>query len=384
MNKVEFYRHHLEQEEIDSITAALGGIFLTAGPLTRRFEAEFADYLGCRAVVGVYSCTSALFLCLKAFGIGPGDEVITTPMTFVATANAVLETGARPIFVDVEPGTGNLDAERIEAAISDRTRAILPVHLYGLMCDMRRIRAIADRHRLRVIEDAAHCVEGTRAGVRPGELGDAACFSFYATKNLTSGEGGAISVNDPELAAELKLMRSHGIDRDAADRYSGAYRHWDMVRMGYKLNMFDLQAALLLPQLAKIEGRLARRREIARRYRDALVSLPGVELPREIEDSVHAHHLFTIWVDPEHRDTILSGLEAAGIGVAVNYRALHLLSYYRERFGFKPGDFPIAESIGARTISLPFYPKMSDSEVDRVIEAVGVVSRESSIVNRQP
>lgn len=374
MNRVEFYRHHLEQEEIDSISAALGGIFLTAGPLTKRFEAEFADYLGSRAVVGVTSCTSALFLCLKAFGIGPGDEVITTPMTFVATANAVLETGARPIFVDVEPGTGNLDAERIEAALTERTRAILPVHLYGLMCDMRRIRDIAARHRLHVIEDAAHCVEGRRAGVRPGQLGDAACFSFYATKNLTSGEGGAIVTQDPALAEELRIMRSHGVDREAVDRYSGPYRHWDMVRMGYKLNMFDLQAALLLPQIPKLEARLARRRDIAARYREAFAAMPDLELPAILADTVHAHHLFTIWVDPARRDAILARLQAEGIGVAVNYRPIHLLRYYRERFGYRPGDFPVAERIGSRTISLPFYPKLADAEVRQVIEAVRAVA----------
>lgn len=368
--KVEFYRHHLDQKEIDSLVEALGGIFLTAGPLTRRFEQRFSKYLECRAAIGTYSCTSALFLCLKALGIGAGDQVITTPMTFVATSNAILETGATPLFVDVEAATGNLDASRIEAAITDRTRAILPVHLYGQMCDMRCIREIAKGHGLHIIEDAAHCVEGVRDGIRPAQLSDAACFSFYATKNLTAGEGGAIATNDPELAAELKIMRSHGIDREAADRYARKYQHWDMVRMGYKMNMFDIQAALLLPQFANIERNLERRRQISQRYRAALEPLAGVKLPEVRPNTVQACHLFTIWVDPDRRDEILARFQAEQIGVAVNYRAVHLLSYYRQQFGFKPGDFPVAEEIGARTISLPLYPKMTDAQVERVIEVV--------------
>ncbi len=366
---VEFYRHGLGAEEAESVARCLQGVFLTAGPLTRRFEEEFAGYLQIPYVIGTYSCTSALFLCLKALGIGRGDEVITTPMTFIATANAVLEAGARPVFVDVEPLTGNLDAELLEAAVSERTRAIIPVHLYGHPCDMKAIRRIADKRGLKVIEDAAHCVEGARDGIRPGQLADAACFSFYATKALTSGEGGAIATRHEDLAERLRLLRSHGMNKEAADRYTDRYRHWDMVCLGYKANMFDIQAALLLPQLRAIEQRWRRREEIACRYQQAFAAA-GIDFPGTVPKTKHARHLFTIRVDPAMRDELLLHLQESGIGVAVNYRAVHLLSYYRERFGYRQGCYPVAERIGASTLSLPLYPGMSDGDVDTVITAV--------------
>ena len=368
--KVEFYRHNLGHEEIRSVARALEGVFLTSGPLTRKFEDEFTRVLNCRRVVGTYSCTTAVFLCLKALGIGHGDQVITTPMTFVATSNAILEAGAIPVFVDVEEATGNMDAELIEKAITPKTKAIMPVHLYGHMCDMKKISEIADRHRLYVIEDAAHCIEGERDGIRPGQLSDAACFSFYATKNMTSGEGGAIATNNEALANKLMLLRSHGINKDAARRYAGMYEHWDMVCMGYKGNMFDIQAALLLPQISRLEENLKRRQEIFTTYTSAFQTIDGIDMPEILPRTKHAHHLFTIWVNPDKRDEFMSRLQEEEIGVAVNYRPVHLLTYYRQTFGFTEGMFPKAEMIGERTISLPMYPMMSEDAVIKVIEAV--------------
>ena len=374
---VEFFRHNLGSTELSFLAQALDGLFLTAGPMTRQFEEAFSSYLACTHVVGTYSCTTALFLCLKALDIGPGDEVITTPMTFIATPNAIIEAGATPVFVDVEEATGNMDVNRIEEAISSRTRAIIPVHLYGHMCDMKGIRRIADTHHLSVIEDAAHCIEGERDGIRPARLSDAACFSFYATKNMTSGEGGAIATHDPSLAEKLFLLRSHGMNRDAAGRYTERYRHWDMVCMGYKGNMFDIQAALLLPQIQRIEEKWARRRDICIRYREAFGPIDGIDLPEILPHTKHAYHLFTLWVDPAKRDQFMAGLQSRGIGVAVNYRPVHLLTYYREIFGFKDAMFPKAEQIGNGTISLPLYPGLTRGEVEAVIRAVENEARRS-------
>jgi UDP-4-amino-4-deoxy-L-arabinose-oxoglutarate aminotransferase len=368
MDNVQFYKHGLGKEELRYVSMAMEGLFLTAGPMTRQFEEAFSRYLDCTHVVGTYSCTTALFLCLKALNIGPGDEVITTPMTFIATPNAILEAGATPIFVDVEEATGNIDVNLIEKAIGPKTRAIIPVHLYGHMCDMKKIREIADTHNLWVIEDSAHCIEGERDGIRPAQLSDAACFSFYATKNMTSGEGGAVATNNRALAEKLLLLRSHGMNKEASGRYTETYRHWDMVCMGYKGNMFDIQAALLLPQIPRIAEKWQRRQEICSRYREAFDPLDGIDLPEIHPNTRHAHHLFTIWVD--RRDAFLERLQDQGIGVAVNYRPIHLLTYYRRTFGFHEGLFPVAEDIGRKTLSLPLYPKMTDREAAAVVRVV--------------
>ncbi|MEW6734940.1 MAG: DegT/DnrJ/EryC1/StrS aminotransferase family protein [Acidobacteriota bacterium] len=374
--KVEFYRHNVGAAEKESILAALDSIFLTTGETVYQFEQALSDYLGITRSVAVMSCTAALHLALLAFDIGPGDEVITTPLTFIASANAILHAGARPVFVDVEPETGNLDVTRLEEIITPRTRAIIPVHLYGHLCDMRGLRRLADRYGLKIIEDAAHCLEGVRDGVRPGQLGDAACFSFYATKSITCGEGGAIGVNNDELAEQLRKLALHGMSRSAADRYSGRYQHWDMEMLGWKYNMSNIQAALLLPQLARVEEYLKRREEICQRYEQAFTDVPGLAFPRVLANTKSARHLFTIWVEPTKRDEIISRLQARGVSVAVNYRAIHLLKFYHETFGFHPGVFPIAEHIGNSTITLPLYTKLTDTEIDYVIESVREVVTE--------
>jgi dTDP-4-amino-4,6-dideoxygalactose transaminase len=368
--RIPYFRHDLGQPELASIAKVLEGEILTTGEAVSAFEAKLAGYLGRRHALGVTSCTGALHMALLALDIGPGDEVITTPMSFVATATAILEAGATPVFVDVEPDTGNLDAARVEAAVTPRTKAILPVHLYGLMCDMRGLRAIADRHGLHLIEDAAHCIEGVREGVRPGQLSDAACFSFYATKNLTCGEGGAIAVNDDALMERLKLLRLHGMTRMAHESAREGYRHWDMVLLGWKYNMSNVEAALLLPQFERMEAKLVRRHVIASRYEQAFAGMDGVKLPHSRPDSIHARHVFTVWCEGCERDDLIAHLHGERIGAVVNYRPIHLMAYFIERYGYRRGDFPITEWIGDRTVSLPFYPDMPLDDVDVVADAV--------------
>lgn len=368
--KIEFFRHNIGKEEIDDIGKVLSSFFLTTGPVTKNFEDEFSKYLGSEQVVAVTSCTAALFLSLKAYGIGPGDEVITTPMTFVATPNSIIQAGATPVFVDVEEATCNINVDLIERAITKATKAIIPVHLYGQMCDMKKIRQVADKHKLIVIEDAAHAVEAKRDGIRVGQLGDVACFSFYATKNITCGEGGAISTNNKDIADKLRKLRMHGMDKGAADRYTKQYVHWDMEILGWKFNMDDIHAALLLNQLKKIEKHWERREEISRKYEEAFESIHSMKLIKIMPNSKSARHLFTVLINGGVRDDILLKIQEKGIGVAVNYRALHLLKYYRETFGFKRGSFPVAEMIGDNTITIPLYPKLKDKEVSYVIESI--------------
>lgn len=366
--KIEFFRHNIGKEEIAKVTEVLDSIFLTTGDTVSEFEEKFSRYLGCKYTIGTTSCTAALHLSLLAHGVGQGDEVITSPMSFIATANTILHTGAKPVFTDVEPDTGNMNAELIEHVITEKTKAILPVHLYGQMCDMKKIKDIADRHGLVIIEDAAHCIEGQRDGIKPAQLSEAACFSFYATKNITSGEGGAIATNNTKIADLLKRLRLHGMTKGAAARYSQKYQHYDMDLLGWKYNMNNIQAALLLNQLDLIENRWERRVEISRMYEDALSNIEGINYPKVLPKSKSARHLFTMWVDPKMRDEILWALQDRGIGVAVNFRPIHLMKYYRENFGYEKGMFPVAEKMGKSTISLPLYPKLTNDQVLYITE----------------
>jgi dTDP-4-amino-4,6-dideoxygalactose transaminase len=366
--KVEFYKHPLGDDEIASLTEVIHSTFLTSGPKTKAFESQFADYMRAKYCAGVTSWTMGGFIALKALGIGPGDEVITTPMTFMATANIIIECGATPVFVDVEPETGNISCNEILRAITPWTKAILPVHLYGQMCDMRTMSAIAHDRGLAIVEDCAHSVESERDGVKPGELSDMAVFSFYATKNLASGEGGAITTNNEELYDKLLKLRLHGMNKSAADRYSARFRHYDMEMLGYKCNMFDIQAAMLLPQLPRLAERLHRREYICNRYEQAFRDVEGIAYPSLLPGSVHGRHLFTIWVDPDIRDAVLSDLQDRGVGVAVNFRSINRLTYYKEHFAMPEGTFPVAERIGDSTITLPLYTRLTDEEIDYVIE----------------
>lgn len=371
--RVEFFRHDLGEAEVAALTGVIGSLFLTTGPQVRALEAELAGYLGVAEAVGVSSCTAALHLSLAALDVGPGDEVIVPPTTFVSTANVVVYLGATPVFADVEPDTGLLDPVAVAAAITPRTRAVVPVHLYGQMADMAALADLAARHGLALVEDGAHGIEARREGLAPAHLGDTACFSFYATKTLTSGEGGLIATRDPDLAARLRRLRLHGIDRDAATRHGLAYRHWDMVELGFKANLSDLQAAILRAQVPGIEARRAARQALHERYDARLADVPGLRLPTLRPGVTSAHHLYTVRVDAARRDAILDGLQARGIGVAVNFRPVHLLTYYRERFGFASGLCPHAEALGAQTISLPLYPSLTHAQQARVVTALAEV-----------
>lgn len=368
MEQIPFFQHDLGDAEVESVAAALRGLILTTGDTVVEFEARLATYLGLPHAVGLTSCTAALHLALTGLGVGPGDEVITTPMTFIATATAILQAGARPVFADVEADTGNLDPALVEAAITPRTKAIVPVHLFGQMCDMRALRAIADRHGLVLVEDAAHCLEGEREGLRPGALSDAACFSFYATKSITSGEGGALATRDAALAERVRLLRQQGLSSGAAERARFGYRHRDMVTMGWKYNMYNLQAALLLPQMQRLEANHARRAALAKRYRELLAGWPHVLLPQTRPHTRHAWHIFAAWFDACDRDEVVEALQNEAVGVTVHYHPpVHLMSYFRGILGYEPGSFPIAERIGSSTISLPLYSAMPTIHVDEVV-----------------
>lgn len=370
MKRIEFFHHDIDEKDIERVNSVLRSIFLTTGKEVEEFEQKFPHYIGKSYTVGLTSCTAALHLSLIALGIGPGDEVITTPMSFCATANAILHAGARPVFVDIEEETGNLNAALIESAITERTKAIMPVHLYGQMCDMKRIKEIAEQYNLKIIEDAAHAIEASRNGIRVGQLSDTVCFSFYATKNITSGEGGAISTDNEALADAIIMLRLHGIDRGAADRYTRHYQHWDMPLLGWKYNMDNIQAALLIGQLERIEDLWQKRDKLWKLYEEELGAVKDIRLLKTLLDLRHARHLFTILVSPEKRDSLLWALQDRGIGVAVNYRPIHLLRYYRETFGHRERDYPAAEDIGRSTISLPLYPSLKEEDVSYIVKVL--------------
>jgi UDP-4-amino-4-deoxy-L-arabinose-oxoglutarate aminotransferase len=327
-----------------------------------------------------------LLIALRALDVGPGDEVITTPMTFASTSNAILHLGAKVVLADVEPTTGLIDPAAVRAAITERTRVILPVHLYGQLADMRALRALADEKKLAIVEDSAHGIEMERDGVRPGDLGDAAVFSFYATKNLSSGDGGAVATRNAQLAERLRRLRNHGVSKAATERHaSSQYQHWDLVELGYKANLTDLDAALLRPQLPKAEEKRDQRERIVRRYESRLREALGasIEVPssRGVPSLVErrgrsSHHLFTIQPPAAIRDALLARLGKAGIGTAVNYRAIHTLTYLEQLLKLPRGTFPIAEEIGDRTISLPLYPTLDEASQDRVVDAVATAWRE--------
>jgi UDP-4-amino-4-deoxy-L-arabinose-oxoglutarate aminotransferase len=385
--KVEFYRHQLGDEEAESWRRALGTLFLTLGPQVATFEQELGRFLvrgregaAVPHVVGTNACSTGLVLALRALDVGPGDEVITTPMTFASTASAILHLGAKPKFVDVEAATGLIDPAAVRAAVGPKTVGILPVHLYGQLADMKALRIVADRYGLFVIEDSAHGIEMERDGVRPGELGDAAVFSFYATKNITAGDGGAVVTRNSTVADRLRRLRNHGVTKGAADRHEGSYQHWDITELGFKANLTDLDAALLLPQLPHIADKRDRREAVARRYESSLRErIPALRsepptlrrVPWLVERrGTSSHHLFTLHAAPGQRDPLLAKLGAAGIGTAVNYRAIHLLTYLAELFAIPRGSLPVAEEIGDRTLSLPMYPTLSTSDQDQVVDAV--------------
>lgn len=370
-------------EEKAEVLETLDSGWLTTGPKTEQFQERLAAYVGARCAVAVNSCTAALHLAVIAHGIVEGDEVIMPTYTFASTAHVVMYQRARPVFVDIEPQTYNMDPGLIEAAITPKTKAILMVHYAGHPCHLDAIYAIAQRHRLLVIEDAAHAIGSESRGRKIGGFGPTTCFSFYATKNLTTGEGGMAVLSDPELAERMRVLGMYGISdaRRIWTRYAprGSW-DYDIHELGYKYNMMDLQAALGLHQLAKLEGFIERRAHVAAMYTEAFADLDAVVTPMVRPQVRHAWHLYTMLLRPERltidRDRFIEELTAEQIGTSVLFRPLHLHSYYRTTLGYPAGRFPVAEDVFRRAISLPLSPKMRDEDALDVIAAVRrVVSR---------
>lgn len=364
-----------EQEIIDTLRSG----FIGTGPKTAQFEKEFAAYIGRKHALGIDSCTNSMHMTFVAMGIGKGDEVITTPMTFVATANSVVYTGATPVFVDVQPDTMNIDPVRIEKAITPRTKAILPVHMYGHPCDMDEIVAIAKRHNLKVVCDCAHAIEAEYKGKKVGSYGDAACYSFYATKNLATGNGGMMVTDDDAIADTIVIIRDHGMSAGAWARYyTGEFKHYQMTHLGYKCIMWDLQASLGLQQLRRIESRHIKREALAALYDKKLKRLGENIQPFKTTRPVkHAHHLYPVILTGVDRDWVAGKMEEKGIGVGVHFRPVHLEPYYREVWGHKPGEFPVTEKAGEKLLSLPFWPEMKEEELNRVVDTLDEVIKEA-------
>ena len=362
----------IEEDEIAEVVDSLRSGWISTGPKVARFEEMFREYIGCRYARATSSCTAGIHLAMLVTGLQPGDEVITTPLTFAATANAVLHAGGKPVFVDIAPATFNIDPERIAEKITNRTRAILPVHMTGRPCPMDRILEIARRHGLLVIEDAAHAIEASYHGQKIGMIGDMTVFSFYVTKNLTTGEGGMVTTDRQDWAEAIERYALHGLSRGAWKRFSDdGFKHYEVVVPGFKYNMMDIQAAIGIHQLGKIDRYHRRREEIWRRYDEALASAP-IELPPPPEENtVHARHLYVIRLRLDelriNRDGAVEQLYRRGIGTGIHYRALHLHQYYRETFRYHPEDFPHAADYSERALSLPLSAKLTERDVEDVI-----------------
>jgi dTDP-4-amino-4,6-dideoxygalactose transaminase len=370
----------LLQEEIDEVVATLRSAWIGSGPRVQKFETLFRDYLGAHHAVAVSSCTAALHLAMAALDLSAEDEVIVPSMTFAATANAVIHALGRPVLADVDRATMCLRAEDVEAKLTPRTRAIIPVHFAGRACEMNELLELAHAHQCAVIEDCAHAIETLYRGRHAGTFGDFGAFSFYVTKNLVTAEGGMVITRSPENAARIKALALHGLTADAWTRFSDeGFRHYEVVEPGFKYNMTDLQAALGIHQLARIEKNLERRDEICARYDTAFAELPVI-LPQPPADHTrHARHLYTLLLDVDSvaidRDSMLRLLHEAKIGTGVHYRALHLHPYYRDTFGYEPDDFPNALWISERTLSLPLSPKLTDDDVEDVVAAIRRILR---------
>ena len=368
----------IEQAEIDEVIDSLHNAWLGTGPKVAKFEADFAAYKNVQHVAALNSCSAALHLSILAAGIQPGDEVITTPLTFCATVNAIIHAGATPILADIDPLTMNIDPEQVRAKITPRTRAILPVHFAGRPCDMDALCNIAKEYNLKIIEDCAHAIETEYKGRKAGTIGDFGCFSFYSTKNIVTGEGGMVLARNEEDIARIKVLGLHGMSKDAWKRFSDeGFKHYQVVECGFKYNMMDLQAAIGIHQLGRIETYWQRRRQIWQRYTEAFSDMP-IGIPAEVEANTrHAYHLFSILIDKDKtgisRDEFLDRMTAHGIGVGVHYLSLPEHPYYQQTFGWNPEDYPYAMRVGRRTVSLPISAKLTDTDTSRVKEAVGSI-----------
>ena len=367
------------EEEILEVVASLRSGWVGTGPKVQRFEQMLSEYVGAAEVRCLSSCTAALMLALRVLGVGPGDEVLVPAMTFVASANAVEQVGARPVLIDAEPGTGLVDLDAAEAAIGPATRAIMPVHLAGRPIDMDRLNGIRDRHGVAVVEDAAHAIGAEWRGRRIGAFGNLSAFSFYVTKNIMTAEGGALATEDPEIAARVERLALHGLSLGAWQRFSDqGFKHYEVVEPGFKANMTDIQAALGVHQLPKLDGWIARREELWRRYDELLGGLPLQTPPPAAEGTRHARHLYQVLVAPEARltrDELVDGLGGLRIGTGVHYRGVHLHPYYRDRYQLRPEQLPVATAISERTLSLPLSPQVTEADQDDVVSALGELLR---------
>jgi dTDP-4-amino-4,6-dideoxygalactose transaminase len=366
-----FGRPVIGEEEIAEVVDSLRSGWIGTGPKVQRFERMLEDYVGVPHMRCVGSCTAALVLGMRVLGIGPGDEVIAPSMTFVASVNAIEHTGAKPVLVDSDPLTGLIDLDAAEAAITSRTKAIMPVHFAGRPVDMDRICQMRDRHGILVIEDAAHAIGTEWRGQRIGTHGNLAAYSFYVTKNITTSEGGALATNDPEVAAEVERLALHGLSLGAWQRFSDAgFKHYEVERPGFKFNMTDLQAAIGIHQLPRLDEWIDRRAELWKTYDDLLSDLPMTTPPPPEEGTRHARHLYQVMVDDEagvDRDSVLEFLNARKIGTGVHYRAVHLHPYYRDRYGIEADSLPVATDISNRTLSLPLAVDLTtDDQLDVV------------------
>lgn len=365
----------IEEAEIAEVVHSMKTGWLGTGPKVARFERDFAAYKGAAHGIAVNSCTAGLHLSMIAADMIPGDEVILTPITFCATANAIIHAGMTPVLADVDPVTMNLDPNEVEKKITPKTRAIVPVHFAGRPCDMDALVDIARRHNLKIIEDCAHAIETEYKGQKAGMIGDFGCFSFYVTKNIVTGEGGMVLVNDEADATRLKILALHGMDKDAWKRFSDeGYKHYQVVAAGFKYNMMDIQAAIGIHQLERVEAYWQRRQEIWQVYNEAFADLP-VQLPADPEPGTrHAYHLYTLLIDENRagisRDGFLNAMTAENIGVGVHYLSLPEHIFYQKTFGWKPEDYPNAARVGRQTVSIPLSPKLSNEDVEDVITAV--------------
>jgi dTDP-4-amino-4,6-dideoxygalactose transaminase len=373
--KVPFHAAAMGEEEVRAVSEVIRSGWLTMGAKTFEFEREFARYVGAKYAVAVSSCTAALHLCLEAVGIREQDEVLVPTTTFTATAEVVTYLGARPVFVDVDPQTLNLDVSDARRKITDHTRAIIPVHFGGQPCDLAEIQELAQSCKLHVVEDAAHALPSSYCGKRIGTTSELTAFSFYATKTLSTGEGGMVTTDNEGYAHRLQLMRLHGISRDAWKRYSaeGSWRY-EVIEAGYKYNLTDIQAALGIVQLSKCDAMDEARRCIAERYTRELSSVEALKVPEILPDRTTSWHLYVLRLRLAHiridRDTFIRELADRGVSASVHFIPLHLQPYYQRAFNYKEGDFPVAEREYRRCLSLPIYPTMTDEEVEHVIWSV--------------
>jgi len=371
-NSVPFFKPTIGQEEIAEVVDTLKSGWIGYGPKCQRFEQQFAQYIGSKHAIAVSSCTAALHLSLLALGIGSGDEVITSTMTFCSTVNAILYVGAKPVLVDVDPQTLNLDVDMALSRITQRTKAILPVHLYGQPVEMGPILEAAQSRGIYVVEDAAHAIEASYRGQKIGTLSDATAFSFYATKNMTTAEGGMVTTNNDELAEKIRVLRLHGLSLDAWRRYElGGYKHYQCIEMGFKYNMTDIQASIGMWQMKHLDEWRLKRKEMVSYYNELLAEQDIVAPILTVDDSINvqSYHLYPVMVNNAlDRDDILNYLQASGVGVGVHFIPVHMHPYFRKVLGDL--NLPVASDAGNRLLSLPLFPTMEPSDVEYVVERI--------------